>query len=91
MFNKSGDPSRYLWHAIRQIIDWRVWLEFNRDYAARSPDDGGLGLADISPSVPGLILIGRRGRSDGRRKAFRRGLANSWTSTSTPTTGSSPV
>ena len=39
MFNRSGDPSRYVWHAIRQIVDWRLWLEFNRDYAARPPTE----------------------------------------------------
>jgi Domain of unknown function (DUF4263) len=75
MFNRSGDPSRYVWHAIRQIIDWRVWLEFNRDYAGRPPDEDGLGLEDISPSLPGLIIVGRRRPLDNRRKAFRRGLA----------------
>jgi hypothetical protein len=74
MFNKGGDPSRYLWHAIRQIVDWRVWLEHNRDYAARDPSQRGLGLEDISPSLPGLILIGRHQELAGDRQAFRRGL-----------------
>ncbi len=74
MLNKAGDPSRYLWHAIRQIVDWRVWLEHNRDYAARDPSDDGLGLEDISPALPGLIIIGRRQDLPVRRKAFRRGL-----------------
>lgn len=74
MFNKAGDPSRYLWHAIRQIVDWRVWLEHNRDYAARDPCDDGLGLEDISPGLPGLIIIGRRQDLPARRQAFRRGL-----------------
>lgn len=27
MFTKSGDPSRYLNHAIKQIQDWRAWLQ----------------------------------------------------------------
>jgi hypothetical protein len=75
MFNRSGDPSRYVWHGIRQILDWRVWLEFNRDYAARAPDEDGLGLEDISPSVSGLIIVGRRRAHDDKRKAFRRMLA----------------
>jgi hypothetical protein len=74
MFTKAGDPSRYLWHAIRQIVDWRVWLEHNRDYAARDPSDDGLGLEDISPALPGLIVIGRRQDLPARRRAFRRGL-----------------
>jgi antiviral defense system Shedu protein SduA len=75
MFNRGGDPSQFLWHGIRQIIDWRVWLEYNRDYAARAPAEGGLGLEDISPRVPGLILIGRREHLPEDRRAFRRGLA----------------
>jgi hypothetical protein len=74
MFNQAGDPSRYLWHAIRQIVDWRVWLEYNRDYAARDPSEGGLGLEDISSTVPGLIIIGRRHEMPADRQAFRRGL-----------------
>ena len=75
IFTKSGDPSRYLWHAIRQIIDWRVWLEQNRDYATREPTAGGLGLTDITPSLPGLIVIGRRSGLVDARKPFRRALA----------------
>lgn len=74
MFTRSGDPSRYLWHAIRQVVDWRVWLEHNRDYAARDRAQDGLGLQDISPSLPGLIVIGRRGQVAEDRRAFRRGL-----------------
>jgi len=60
MFTRGGDPARYLVHAIRQIEDWRAWLSNNQSYAARSPDQNGLGLLQISPNLPGLILIGRR-------------------------------
>ena len=74
LFNRNGDPSRYLWHAIRQIIDWRVWLEMNRDYATRPRDEDGLGLEDISSSVPGLVVIGRRNELDAHRRSFRRAL-----------------
>ncbi|MDO9443665.1 MAG: DUF4263 domain-containing protein [Beijerinckiaceae bacterium] len=75
MLTKAGDPSQFLWHAIRQIIDWRVWIELNRDYAARAPADGGLGLVDVSPDLPGLIIIGRRTSADADRKAFLRALS----------------
>lgn len=47
VFNRAGDPSRYAWHAIRQIVDWRR----------------------------GLVIVGRRGPLDDKRRAFRRGLA----------------
>jgi hypothetical protein len=59
MFRKDGEPSAELWHALRQITDWRAWLERNRDYATRPRADAGLGLTDISPNSRGLVLIGR--------------------------------
>lgn len=60
MFNKNGDPSQYLNHAIRQMTDWRAWLKTNQSYAARPRSEGGLGLTDIDANTRGLILIGRR-------------------------------
>lgn len=60
MFNKNGDPSQHLSHAIRQIQDWRSWLSHNQNYASRLRSEGGLGLTSISPNLQGLILIGRR-------------------------------
>lgn len=62
MFNKNGDPSQYLNHAIRQIQDWRSWLKRNQNYASQSRDKSGLGLTDIDTNVKGLILIGRRSK-----------------------------
>lgn len=69
MFNRAGDPSRFLAHAIRQIQDWRSWLESNLSYASREREDDGLGLRDISCHLPGLIIIGRR--SDARNATNR--------------------
>lgn len=79
LFNKKGDPSQSLNHAIRQIQDWRAWLTENQNYAARSPtDNSGLGLTDITGTVPGLILIGRRSpalyRHNQRRRQMGRDL-----------------
>lgn len=74
MFNKSGDPSQHLNHAIRQITDWRAWLKSNQAYAARPKTEGGLGLTDIDANVKGLILIGRRGAIDPETNARRRQL-----------------
>jgi hypothetical protein len=56
MFRKDGDPSAALVHALRQITDWRAWLERNRDFATRARTDAGLGLTDISPNSHGLII-----------------------------------
>ena len=60
LFNKNGDPSAALTHAIRQVTDWRVWLKNNIDYAKRPRDKQGLGLTDIDGNIKCFILIGRR-------------------------------
>jgi len=72
MFNRNGDPSQYLNHALRQITDWRAWLKTNQAYASRSRDEGGLGLTDIDTNVKGLILIDRRANVDSSTTARRR-------------------
>ncbi len=59
LLTKSGDISRQLRHAIRQIKDWRRWVEDNKDYASRPKKFHGLELADITPAIPGIIIIGR--------------------------------
>lgn len=60
MFNKNGDPSYSLNHAIRQVRDWRNWLTKNLDEATRLRQDKGLSLIGIEPELECLILIGRR-------------------------------
>lgn len=77
MFNKNGDPSQYLNHAIRQIIDWRAWLSSNQPYASRPKADSGLGLTNIDSNVKGLILISRRHSVDEDTNARRRQLVQS--------------
>jgi len=64
MFNAKGDPSATLQHALRQLTDWRTWLEVNQNYAARPRRDAGLGLTDISSNAQGLVLIGRTDNRD---------------------------
>ena len=72
MFTKKGDPSADLNHAIRQILDWRAWLKSNQNYAAHPPSESGLGLADIDPNIPGLIIMGRATDADESKKSLRR-------------------
>lgn len=74
LFTKSGDPSRALNHAIRQITDWRSWLKRNQDYASRRREESGLGLVDIDGNVKGLIVIGRRATIDPSTNERRRQL-----------------
>lgn len=59
MFNKNGDVSKDLNHALRQIGDWKNWLTNNLDYARRSRHQSGLNLSGIYPELQGLIIIGR--------------------------------
>jgi len=60
LFKASGDLSNDLSHAIRQIVDWRSWLNNNLEYARKSRVNGGLDLTMIQPAPPGIIFIGRR-------------------------------
>lgn len=76
MFTKKGDPTKELNHAIKQIHDWRAWLEKNQNYAANSRTAQGLGLTDIISNLPGLILIGRRSSDDEKWRSLRRQMAN---------------
>ncbi|BDU68410.1 hypothetical protein GETHOR_05110 [Geothrix oryzae] len=75
MFNKNGDPSQFLNHAIRQITDWRAWLKSNQAYASRPRTESGLSLTDIDSNIKGLILIGRRSNIDPETNQRRRQLA----------------
>lgn len=75
MFNAKGDPSATLQYALRQLTDWRAWLEVNQNYAARPRKDAGLGLTDISSNAQGLVLIGRTDNRDDGVVARRRRLA----------------
>lgn len=75
LFKKSGDLSTTLAHAVRQVMDWRDWLSRSADYAARPRSKGGLGLIDIDPQLPGLIIIGRRNTDDVSTRDRRRSLS----------------
>jgi hypothetical protein len=46
--------------AVKQIEDWREWLKDHLAYAQKPTDQNGLGLPEIRPESPGLVLIGRR-------------------------------
>jgi hypothetical protein len=55
----TGRHSEQFDEGIRQIQEWRRWLDDNRDYARRPRSRNGLGLEDASGRDPGLLLIGR--------------------------------
>ena len=33
LFTKSGNPSKFLTHALRQVQDWQSWIADNQEYA----------------------------------------------------------
>ncbi|MFC1948102.1 Shedu anti-phage system protein SduA domain-containing protein [Chloroflexota bacterium] len=55
MFNKNGEQTKELSHAIRQIEDWREWLRNNISYAQNT-----LGFIQIDADLPCYIIIGTR-------------------------------
>jgi len=75
LFTKKGDPRSELTHALRQIRDWRTWIGANRSYAVRPREANGLGLIDIEPELPGLVLMGRRRDQADSDSALRRRMA----------------
>jgi hypothetical protein len=77
MFNKNGDPSHTLTHALRQIGDWRTWTMNNIGYASRPTGQLGLGLLDIDPFFEGLIIIGRASEVPPQTTDRRRSIGRS--------------
>jgi hypothetical protein len=69
----DGQASAQLRKAVKQIEDWREWLQNNLDHARRSRREQGLGLFGIRPHARGLILIGR-GRSSADTEVLRNQL-----------------
>jgi len=69
LFTKSGDPSRYLTHAIRQVTDWQSWIANNLAYARTF-------LTDILDPI-GVVVIGRRDSlTEGNKRQLRQILRN---------------
>ncbi len=72
LFTQAGDPRAGLTHAIRQIQEWRAWLQRNQNYASRPRSESGLGLTDITAQATGLIIMGRRELVDSSTNDLRR-------------------
>lgn len=69
LFTKSGDPSRYLTHAIRQVMDWQAWIADNLAYARTF-------LTEIIDPI-GIVVIGRRDSlTDDNKRQLRQILRN---------------
>ena len=71
----TGRSSAQLDEGIRQILEWRRWLESNLDYARRPKSQHGLGLTDVSPRDGGLLIIGRERELDSTDRQRRRQLS----------------
>lgn len=59
LFTLAGNPTKELSHAIRQITDWRSWIQENLHYARTI-------LPDIIPLCPVAVVIGRRRQVDSK-------------------------
>lgn len=75
LFTKSGDPTKELTHALRQLHDWRTWMLENRDYVLRHfPFQGR--MARIGLTEPSFTLImGRRLDPTDNARALARRLS----------------
>ncbi len=69
---QNGEPSAKLRTALRQVRDWRDWLEDNLDYARRSQAEHGLGLVGIDANADALVLIGTAEERHASFERFRR-------------------
>jgi hypothetical protein len=76
VFTRQGDPSARLTHSIRQLQDWRIWLNSNLDYARRRRSEHGLGLPDIDAEAEGLIIIGKDASLPAETRERRRRMAS---------------
>lgn len=72
----TGRTSQQLDEGIRQILEWRRWVEANLDYARRPRSQQGLGLTEVSPSDRGLLIIGREKDLDDTDRQRRRQLSD---------------
>lgn len=59
-FNKDGDYSKATRKGIKQIKDWRLWLQQNIDLAQKPKSQDGLGLFDINNYSDGIVVVGQR-------------------------------
>ncbi len=75
LFLSKGRMTEQLDEGIRQILEWRRWLDANRDYARRSRDENGLGLTGIDGQSEGLLLIGREADLSEKDRTRRKQLA----------------
>ena len=57
--------------AISQINDWRHWLSENLHYARAVKPSEGLGLVDIRPNSPAIVMVGRRSKLNAVNEAAR--------------------
>ena len=72
MYLKDGKRfSKNTRNAVSQIVAWRHWLSENLSYARSPKEREGLGLIDITPQPPAVVVIGRRSRLSAAGEAAR--------------------
>lgn len=63
-FNRNGDPSARLTHAIRQIRDWQHWMRENRSKLCKLLPNINYKLSGRFPQFRYKIIIGNRENSE---------------------------
>lgn len=66
----EGSQTAVLTNAVRQILDWRIWLRANVQYAQHE-----LGFRDLDDGFRAHIVIGRRKNMDERERLRYRELS----------------
>jgi hypothetical protein len=67
--NSAGQNAK-LTHAVQQVLDWRIWLRENVQYARSE-----LGFQDLDGEFEGYVIIGRRREMSRREKNRYRELS----------------
>lgn len=69
LFTKNGDPSSGLTHAIRQVQNWKQWVQLNRSYLHSRIIQMVVEDSGLTASIAKYIRVLRRGSSIAERLA----------------------
>jgi Shedu protein SduA, C-terminal len=71
---KDDQFDKYTRKGVAQVMEWREWLTSNIAYARNKRKENGLGLIDIRPSSPGIVIVGRRSNLRETKEIYRNQL-----------------
>jgi len=68
----DGQLDKHARKGVAQVQEWREWIQENLSSARKRKAEEGLGLIDIRPRAPGLVLVGRRAQLGSEGSAARK-------------------